>query len=325
MPPLSDKIQSISDQSYTPIDTNMKKNACFNVIYLLSASLSFLLFFVLIYRFIWQYGPLRVNTPVNQDILNSFNLPDGWDELKMPPSTQHTKTIGASPSAKTPTTPINAKQETPTLRPSPTPAWMTYDGIDFKDQMTEVLFTTTCDQENIYFEPFRVVPYEEGIFDSPAFAIEYDISVAWEHLGYYGLWVHSGLSQKKGELTAFPLQNYLETNKSGYIQTPAVFNERLKDCLLGSEVRIKQDRVLSVSRIVAAVRIAPEDVEEFNTHVMDLVPYLADTYPGNGFESLSPPSLVFSLCGRQLSGEVGNPDMGFWRQARIVFAVAPLN
>ena len=94
--------------------------------------------------------------------------------------------------------------------PSPTPEWMVYDGIDFRDKEVDALFTMQCDQEIIYLEPFQIVPYNPELMQSGAFSNDFDFSVAWEHLGYYGLWIHSGLAYNIGALAAYPLQINLE-------------------------------------------------------------------------------------------------------------------
>ncbi len=239
-----------------------------------------------------------------------------------------TEGAGSQDSAKTPlfdpsrTTPIQNIQ--PTITPSPTPEWMVYDGIDFRDKEVDVLFTMRCDQEAVYFEPFRIIPYSSEIMGNGEFSNDLDFSVAWEHLGYYGLWVHSGLAYDIGELTAYPLQINIEQDARGFFRTPDEVSQYLESCVVDAEMRMRQEDSVSVNTIVAAVRIPPSEIEEVSRHVMDLVPYLAETYPGSGFEKLSQPGLLFYFCGQQLTGEMANPNYNKWTQARFIIGVMPL-
>ncbi len=57
---------------------------------------------------------------------------------------------------------------------------------------------------------------------------------------------------------------------------------------------------------------------------MDLVPYLAETYPDSGFDQMDPPGLVFYFCGQQLTGEMANPNYGKWTQARFIIGFMPV-
>ncbi|MCJ7696018.1 MAG: hypothetical protein MUO40_11435, partial [Anaerolineaceae bacterium] len=148
-------------------------------------------------------------------------------------------------------------------------------------------------------------------------------SVAWEHLGIYGLWIHSGLDSLGNQLAAYPLQNYLERDERGYMRYLVEFDQAVQDCLIGSQIRIKQGDTISINKVVAAVRINPREVEEVSRHVMDLVPYLAENYPGKGFEQLDSPGMLFYFCGRALSGESKNLNENYWVQARIIVGFEP--
>jgi hypothetical protein len=207
---------------------------------------------------------------------------------------------------------------------SPALEWMVYDGIDFRDKEVDALFIMQCDQEVIHLEPFRIVPYSPEIMRSGEFSNNRDFSVAWEHLGYYGLWIHSGLAYNIGELTAYPLQINIEQDARGFFRTPNEVSQYLDDCVIHAELRMHQDDSISVNAIVAAVRVPPSEVNEVSRHVMDLVPYLAETYPDSGFNQLSPPGLIFYFCGQQLTGEMANPNYNQWTQARFVIGVMPL-
>ena len=85
-----------------------------------------------------------------------------------------------------------------------------------------------------------------------------------------------------------------------------------------------QENIISTNKVVAAVRVPPSEVDEVSRHSMDLVPYLAATYPDSGFDQMHPPGLVFFFCGEQLSGEMANPNYDKWTQARFIFGFMPL-
>lgn len=212
----------------------------------------------------------------------------------------------------------------PVIKPSPTPVWMVYDGIDLRDAEVDALFTLRCDQDVIYLEPFRIVPYSPELMGGGEFSTDRDFSVAWEHLGYYGLWIHSGLAYDIGELAAYPLQIQIEQDARGFFRTPNEVSRYLEDCVIGAEVRMHQGDSVSVNTIIAAVRVPPTGIVEVSRHVMDLVPYLAETYPDSGFEEMSPPGLLFYFCGQQLTGEMANPNYNKWTQARFIIGVMPV-
>jgi hypothetical protein len=148
--------------------------------------------------------------------------------------------------------------------------------------------------------------------------------MAWEHLGYYGLWIHSGQSSTFGDLPAYPLQIYLENDARGYRRSPEEFDAHLQNCLMGAELRLRQGDTLSVSEVVAAVRVPPTGVLEVSHRPMEMVPYLAETYPESGFDQMDVPGLVFFFCGRQLTGEAYNSDLDYWTQSRIIIGFMPI-
>jgi len=75
---------------------------------------------------------------------------------------------------------------------------------------------------------------------------------------------------------------------------------------------------------VAAVRVSAEGVEELSRHTMELVPYLAQTYPQSGFSDLSEDALLIYFCGRAALDERTDPDAGYWTQTRYVIALKPV-
>ncbi|MBW6466405.1 MAG: hypothetical protein K0B06_07885 [Brevefilum sp.] len=264
-----------------------------------------------------QYGPRKPQASVPEDALARF---------------QPTHTRAATPTPQPEPTSINPTQTvepspTPTFTPSPTPTpeWMTYDGIDFRNQEIETLISMNCEGDQVYLNPFRIRPYTPELFESGAFYYNLAFSMAWEHLGFYGLWIHSGQSPDFGDLPAYPLQLYLENDESGYRRSPSDFNAHLQSCLFGSELRLRQGDNLSLSEVVAAVRIPAVEVDEVSRHPMDLVPFLAENYPDSGFDRMETPGLLFYFCGRQLSGEAYHNNHDYWTQSRIIIGFIPIS
>jgi len=252
----------------------------------------------------------NLNVPAGTQQIFKATATLGYDSSQTP----YTNNLLSTPSQTNPEAPLN----------TPTAVWMTYDGIDFRDKEVEALLTMQCNQDTVYLAPFRVVPYSPEVLASGDFLENMDFSIAWEHLGFYGLWVHSGLAYGIGELTAYPLQIYIEKDARGFFRSPATVSEHLQACVINAEMRLLQGETISVSKVVAAVRVPPSEIDEVSKHVMDLVPYLAETYPGSGFDQMEPPGLLFYFCGQQLDGEMANLNYGKWTQARFIIGFAPV-
>lgn len=266
-----------------------------------------------------QFGPRRPQTSIPEETVALFQ----------PTATRLPTQTAATPAQPLPGTTREDIQSTPTAlptsSPTPEPEWMVYDQVDFRDQMIEALINMQCLGDQVHLNPFSVVPYSPEIIESGVFYSTLDFSIAWEHLGYYGLWIHSGRSPDFGDLPAYPLQLYLENDARGYRRSPAEFTANLQDCLIGAELRLRQGDALSVSEVVAAVRIPPPEVNEVSRHPMDLVPYLAENYPESGFDKMDVPGLLFYFCGRQLTGEAYNSDFDYWTQSRIIIGFMPVS
>lgn len=275
----------------------------------------------LIVLLIVRYGPRRPQTNISEDTLERFQ---STQEIVVTP-TPFSSPTPITPSQTVQSSPTAIPTASPTPSPTPTPEWMTYDGIDFKDQEIETLLTTECEGEQIYLNPFYVTPYSPNIIESGAFFFNLDFSIAWEHLGFYGLWVHSGVSNEFGELPAYPLQLYLENNAQGFRRNPEEMLAHIQNCLIGSELRLRQGENLSVSKVVAAVRVPPSDVDEVSSHPMTMVPYLAEKYPESGFDQMELPGLLYYFCGRNLSGEAFNTSFSYWTQSRFIIGFMPVD
>lgn len=210
------------------------------------------------------------------------------------------------------------------LQANPTPEWMTYDGLDLSDQSMKVTINLACENRSISLPGVNLLTWYPGIFEEGKFDVAANTSIVWEHLGYYGLWMHSGQDWLGKNLTAYNLHDYLEREASGNLRTPAELEQVLQDCLVGSVVRLQAGGKTSLSRLTAAVRVPNPEVAELSEHVMDLVPYLAEQYPDSGFEQLKTPGLLFYFCGRRLVGETNDPNSFYFAQARIIIAMEPI-
>ena len=265
-----------------------------------------------------KYGPHLPLSTVPPEIAASFIITSQ-------PSIEHSPT---PPSVETPDAligePIPLTEEVPTLLPVPTQEWMVYDGIDLREQQVEILVSLNCDDQDVYIRKFTVIPWYPEVFSNGQFAVTSNNSVAWEHLGFYGLWVHSGQDIIGNELTAYPLQNALERNDVGLLHDPTSFDKALNSCLIGSKITIKQGDTISLNQVVAAVRVPSGKVEEVSSHVMDLLPYLAETYPDSGFDKMTTPGMLLYFCGRRLNGESYNLNENYWTQSRIIIGFQPL-
>lgn len=261
-----------------------------------------------------KYGPRRPLITNPQDIGATFEITP--QPSFTPTSTPKMDELILAPLQITP--------ESPVVLPTPTREWMVYEGINLREQQVEILVSLNCNEQEIYIPPFTVIPWYPEVFEDGNFAVRSNNAVAWDHLGIYGLWVHSGLDILGNELTAYPLQNALERNESGTLHDPDSFKQALENCLIGGEIRIKQGETILLNRVVAAVRVPTDEVEEASTHVMDLVPYLSEFYPDSGFEKLTSPGMLLYFCGRRLNGESYNTNENYWTQSRIIIGFEPV-
>ena len=270
-----------------------------------------------------RYGPQRPQTSVSDDILDRFQVtPVVLSTLASAPTSTPTQDSPTQSAEITPT-PLPTTSPTPTF--TPTLEWMTYNGIDLRDQPIEALFTMACDQAQVYINPFLVRPYSPELLDSGEFNTNLNFGIAWEHLGFYGLWIHSGQASQVGDLAAYPLQVYLENNAQGIRRNSTELFEHLQNCLIGSEMIMRQGDNTSLNRVVAAVRIPPPEVTEVSQQPMNLVPYLAENYPDSGFDQMELPGLLFYFCGRNLNREAFNTRLDFWTQSRFIIGFMPVD
>ena len=204
--------------------------------------------------------------------------------------------------------------------PIPIPDPFVIDDVLF-DSGNEIGFIFFVPEGGIKIPQFTVDHWEPGIFDDPNFFKPGDKSVVsfMDENRRVGLWLHSG----GYGTTMYPLQFWLE-NQIGVKQLSPAENEQKLSDLIGTNVDISVgDYDMGFMRVVAATRVPPDEVETLAGHAMDMIPYIAETYPETGFSNLVDQQQVIYLyfCGLALAGEEPNPDANKWTQARFVIAL----
>lgn len=203
--------------------------------------------------------------------------------------------------------------------------WMTFGGMDLLDEKVGFTFSMRCPvDKKVGILPIEIIPWYPGVFEDGAFGIGKELAVAWEHLGYEGLWIHSGWDFWLERSPATDLQYFLETDDLNEVQPLKTMEAKLNECLLGSAVEVYSQKFVQQGQVTAAVRIPSGQVEELSHHTMDLVPYLASAYPESGFAELNPDALLIYFCGRAALDEITDPDADYWTQTRYVIAIAPV-
>lgn len=222
-------------------------------------------------------------------------------------------------------TPELESKEYITNLPSPTPTaaipWMEFNGVSILNAPILMTFQPGCGDNAISLPEFRILPWSPDVFEKGEFDFSKKTAIAWEHLGYTGLWIHSGMDWKGNPLAAQPLQEYLEKKDAWRKNTPEEFGKKSSECLIGSNLNLKVGEDLLEGKVTAVVRIPAGDVETVSTHVMDLVPYLAQTYPASGFDQLKAPQLLLYFCGRLLAGEKPDYNLQDYSRTRIIVAI----
>ncbi len=203
-------------------------------------------------------------------------------------------------------------------------AWMTFDGLDLLEEDIGFSFSMRCPVgKKVDILPIDIIAWHPGVFEDGEFGIGKELAVAWEHLGYEGLWIHSGWDFWLERSPATNLQYFLETNELNEVQPLKSLEAKLNECLLGSDVEVYSQGELRYGQVTAAVRVPSGQVEELSSHTMDLAPYLASAYPESGFAELNSEALLIYFCGRAALDEITNPDADYWTQTRYIIAIAP--
>jgi hypothetical protein len=203
--------------------------------------------------------------------------------------------------------------------------WMTFGGIDLLEGQVGFTFSMRCPADKqVDILPIDIIAWHPGVFENGEFGIGKQLAVAWEHLGYEGLWIHSGWDFWLERSPATDLQYFLETNELNEVQPLKSLEAKLTECLLNSDVEVYTQEIAQQGRVTAAVRIPAGKVEELSRHTMDLVPYLSSTYPESGFGDLDPDALLIYFCGRAALDEITNPEADYWTQTRYIIAISPV-
>lgn len=204
--------------------------------------------------------------------------------------------------------------------------WMKFGNLNLLDGEVSFSFNTKCDDEKqVSIPPIQIIPWHAEVFDGEDFGIGKNVAIAWEHLGYEGLWIHSGWDFWSERSPATDLQYFLETDAVNEVQPLEQIESRLNDCLLGDQVSLEQQELIYAGQVAAVVRVPADGVEELSKHTMDLVPYLAQAYPEKGFADLDEGALLIYFCGRAALDERTDPNAGYWTQTRYVIALEPLD
>jgi len=204
------------------------------------------------------------------------------------------------------------------------PEWMKFGALDLLNDEVGFSFETNCDGgKRIVIPPIKIIPWHPEVFEGDEFGIGKNVAVAWEHLGYEGLWIHSGWDFWSERSPATDLQYFIETDAVNEVQPLTRIETRLNECLRGNQVNLEQQGQSYGGEVVAAVRVPAVGVEELSKHTMDLVPYLAQTYPESGFADLDEDALLIYFCGRAALDERTDPEAGYWTQTRYVIALSP--
>lgn len=217
----------------------------------------------------------------------------------------------------------------PTTEPTPTPEPEPYviEGIRFAEGAPiELRFhipeSPVSPDKVIEIPQFTVYDWHPDIFINPDFFQPGDhTAVSYiDDGGRVALWAHSGGRQT----TMYPIQHWLEANLLKDLDASLESSFRASAILIGSDVDIiVAGQYTGSMRVAAAVRVAPLEVPEMISHVGDLIPYLAATYPNADFQSVVNRQQVVYLyfCGLALDGEPINPEANKWTQARFVIAL----
>ena len=204
--------------------------------------------------------------------------------------------------------------------------FMNFSGLDLLNGEVGFRFESKCDGGvAVSIPPIQISAWHESVFEDNEFDIGKNIAVGWEHLGYDGLWIHSGWDFWNERSPATDLQYFIETDALNEVQELKIIEMRLNDCLRGSFVTLSEGDFAKSGKVVAAVRVPATAVDELSGKTMELVPWLAEKYPESGFDRLSKNALLINFCGRAALDERTDPKAGYWTQSRYILAIEPLD
>jgi len=264
--------------------------------------------------------PLLRPAPPDPGLVEQFVVERQQMPTPILPSTFTPDPIPASPS-------VLAPASTPEPTPTPEPEPYVIEGIRFADGAPIQLRFHVPDSALspgglIETAQFNVYQWYPEIFADPDFFKPgHNEAVSYiDDAGRVGIWAHSGGTRT----TMYPLQHWLEANLVNNLDPDIESGFRASTILAGADVDVVvAEQYSAFMHVAAAVRVPPTDVPELVTHVNDLIPYLAMTYPGADFQSVVGSQQVVYLyfCGLALGNEPTNPDANKWTQARFVVAL----
>lgn len=201
-----------------------------------------------------------------------------------------------------------------------------FAGINFSDPANPIgMMITTTEDNKIIIPEFYSYSWSPEVDEKNVFDPDNNTGIAWKDSGErIGLWVHSGRAGLLHEgYTMWNTQKFIEEDEKGNARPAWAVNEILDKIIRGSDITIKQGNKIITAKITAAVRMPPDRVIYSTVHVLDMVPYIAKTYPGKGFEELVDKKQVLlpKFCGRKAADEKGNKNLPYYQQARFVFGI----
>lgn len=204
--------------------------------------------------------------------------------------------------------------------------FMNFDGLDLLNGEVGFRFESKCDGGvAVSIPPIQISAWHESVFEDNEFDIGKNIAVGWEHLGYDGLWIHSGWDFWNERSPATDLQYFIETDALNEVQDLKTIETRLNECLRDSFVSLSEGDTVKTGVVAAAVRVPATMVDELSGKTMELVPWLAENYPESDFDQLSKNALLINFCGRAALDEHTDPKAGYWTQSRYILAIEPLD
>jgi hypothetical protein len=273
--------------------------------------------------------PPRKN-PVSSDLAKKLDEAEATvTATPFQPATPETKTTQVTPSSEvTPEVPndlFGGKID-----------FFDYEKAEPQNQKPIEGLLETRSGQKLAISPFKTTSIEED------FSAGKGLGKTWKDLRRYQginvvdyfLFLHSGTMKfTNAPLEMTDIQEYLDKDPvTTFRRNYWVPYQILKDEFLGSPVVFKQEGNGEVlGKITAAIRIAPLEVNDLFVVIenklvwrSDLLEYLAQKYPGFGFENVLDrnKNLVLITCGKNLNGgEAKIPDLPDYEQARYIFVI----
>jgi len=251
-----------------------------------------------------------------------------------PEEAQAIETLIAPNQEPTPFSPAN-----PTPEATRTPVVQgegEFAGINFFDTSSPVDMGVFLDNLTIPVPQFNTLRFREGILTTEEFAPYMNTVMVWrDGGGRMQIDGHSGWYDRDTQRVGFaftPWQLVLEENPQ---QTARISNaqvdEKILNDFMGKQVMIRQGGKNALANIIAGVRVTPRFIPDSKTNIVNIVPWLAETFPNHGFEQALEEDpwkvLVIKFCGRNLQGEPLEQSRSLsgeqspFRQARFFFVL----